>query len=519
LYGVTVSNEPVILTQPTLPEPRVGVPYSQALTATGPAGPYTFAVTAGALPAGLTLSSGGLLAGTPTGAGAASFTVTATSVAGVTGTLAYTTAVAPALPAPPVVPVVFGRATLPNGGVGVAYSQALTASGPAGPFAFTVTAGALPAGVTLSAGGLLSGTPTAAGTASFTVTATNPNGTSGTQAYTITLAPAAPVVPPPVVPVRRARFAVGSDVGGPATANLVDTDGSVRLSVTPFGADFTGGVRVAAADFTGDGVPDLVAGTGPGVATSVRVLDGVTGAELFSLAPFEATFTGGVFVAAGDLTGDGVPDLVITPDEGGGPRVRAFGGKGFGQIADFFGVDDLTFRGGARAAVGDVSGDGVGDLLVAAGFGGGPRVAGFDGPSVVAGNPTRLFGDFFAFENALRNGVYLAAGDLDGDGFAEVVAGAGPGGGPRVSAFAGKPLVRSGEPVRTVDFFAGDGNDRKGVRVAAKDLDGDAQADLVTGSATTGVVTTYAGKSLTAGGSAALTAFDAMPGGNGVSVG
>ena len=326
-------------------------------------------------------------------------------------------------------------------------------------------------------------------------------------------------MPVPVpVPVRLSLFAVGSDLGAAATADLVTTDGTVRLTTTPFGAEFTGGVRVAAADFTGDGVPDIVAGTGPGVPTSVRVLDGVTGAELFSVAPFEAAFTGGVFVAAGDLTGDGVPDLVITPDEGGGPRVRVFGGKGFAQFADFFGIDDPAFRGGARAAVGDVNGDGVGDLLIAAGFGGGPRVAGFVGPSV-GDTPVKLFADFFAFEPALRNGVYLSAGDLDGDGFAEVVAGAGPGGGPRVSGFSGRALVRAGQLDRFIDLFAGDVNERRGVRPAVKNLDGDGRADLVTGSATTGVVTTYAGNALAAAGTTALTAFNAFPGTNGVYVG
>src|SRR5207248_6721301 len=133
---------------------------------------------------------------------------------------------------------------------------------------------------------------------------------------------------------------------------------------------FAGGVRVAAADFNGDGVADVVAGTGPGSATHVRVLDGKDQHELFAVDPFEATFTGGVFVAAGDVNGDGVPDLVVTPDEGGGPRVRVFSGKGFSQLADFFGIDDPAFRGGARAAVGDVNGDGAGDVIVAAGFGG-----------------------------------------------------------------------------------------------------------------------------------------------------
>src|SRR5436190_2026111 len=129
----------------------------------------------------------------------------------------------------------------------------------------------------------------------------------------------------------------------------------------------------------------------PGGPTRVRVLDGKTQAELFAIDPFEAAFTGGVYVAAGDTTGDGVPELVITPDEGGGPRVRIFDGVTFGPVADFFGIADPNFRGGARAAVGDVNGDGTGDLVVAAGFLGGPRVATFDGRSLGSGSPRTLF--------------------------------------------------------------------------------------------------------------------------------
>src|SRR5205085_980685 len=184
-------------------------------------------------------------------------------------------------------------------------------------------------------------------------------------------------------------------------------------TVTAFDPTFTGGVRTAMADFTSDGVPDLVVGNGPGAATRVRVLDGTDPTnEVFAAAPFEASFTGGVYVAAGDLNGDGRPDLVITPDEGGGPRVRVFNGKGFAQLADFFGIDDPNFRGGARAAVGDVNGDGTGDLVVAAGFGGGPRVAAFNGKSLGTGSPVKGVADFFAFEQGLRNGVFVAVGSI-----------------------------------------------------------------------------------------------------------
>jgi hypothetical protein len=293
---------------------------------------------------------------------------------------------------------------------------------------------------------------------------------------------------------------------------LYNPDATRRFVLDPFG-DFTGGVRTVAADFTGDGVADLVVGTGPGTATLVRVLDGQTQEELFAVAPFEATFTGGVYVAAGDLTGDGKADLVITPDEGGGPRVRAFDGDGFAQLADFFGIDDPNFRGGARAAVGDVNNDRAGDLVVAAGFQGGPRVAGFDGRSL-GGRPVRVFGDFFAFEQGLRNGVFVAVGDLDADGFAEVIAGGGPGGGPRVTAFSGKALLGNAYTVAT-NFFGGDPGGRGGARVAVKDLDGDARADLVVGAGEDAGsrVTAYPGKSLgPAGGAAGGPDFDAYPG-------
>ncbi|MFO0849075.1 MAG: FG-GAP-like repeat-containing protein [Gemmataceae bacterium] len=330
-----------------------------------------------------------------------------------------------------------------------------------------------------------------------------------------------PVVAPKPTLVGVPQYAVGSDKAGAGTVQFFDPNGTARLidPVKPFG-DFTGGVRTAAADFNADGVPDIVAGTGPGRATRVVVLDGKTQSELFAVDPFEASFTGGVYVAAGDLTGDGRADLVITPDEGGGPRARVFSGAGFGQIADFFGIEDPNFRGGARAAVGDVNGDGKADLVVAAGFGGGPRIAVFDGTSMNP-DPTKvvkLFGDFLAFEDSLRNGTFVALGDANGDGKADVIAGGGPGGGPRVSAFSGASLLAGGDNRvnRIADFFAGDVNSRGGVRVAVKNLDGDTLADVVTGagSGAGSRVTPYTGKAIGAApfGPTDAGAFDAIPG-------
>jgi len=304
-------------------------------------------------------------------------------------------------------------------------------------------------------------------------------------------------------------FAVGEDTftnrasitGNTALAAPVASLYTPNLAVEqtiPLGSEFTGGVRVARADFNNDRTDDLLVGSGPGVAARVRVYDGKTRALISTLQPFEESFTGGVFVAAGDLTGDGRPDVIVTPDQGGGPRVRGFNGASFQPFLDFLGIADPNFRGGARAAVGDVTGDNFPDLVVAAGFGGGPRIAGWDG-SLRAGDAlTRsAFPDFFAYEQTLRNGAFVTVGDVDNDRVADVITGAGPGGGPRVKAFDGRQLLVNVQAT-FADFFAGDTTARGGVRVAAKDLDGDFQADLVTGSAPTAgrTVTTYAGKNL-----------------------
>ncbi len=322
------------------------------------------------------------------------------------------------------------------------------------------------------------------------------------------------VLIPPITPVLVGfpQFAAGADAGG-GTATLFNADKSVRFSVTPF-VGFTGGVRTASADFNNDGVADLIVGTGPGSATQVRIFDGKTQAELFSVDPFEASFKGGVYVSAGDVTGDGIPDLAITPDEGGGPRADIYSGAaGFPKLTAFFGIDDVNFRGGARSAIADMTGDGVADLIVVAGFGGGPRVAAFDGKSL-ATTPVKIIGDFFAFEQALRNGIFVTAGDINGDGFADLIAGGGPGGGPRVLALDGKSLL-SNQYVNLANFFAGDISSRGGIRVAVKDLDGDTKADLVVGSgAGAGSrVTGYLGKNIAADGTpTAQFDFDALAG-------
>jgi glucose/arabinose dehydrogenase len=308
-------------------------------------------------------------------------------------------------------------------------------------------------------------------------------------------------------------FAVGSGPGISAEAVQVDATGKALQTTSVFGGSFSGGVRVATADVNRDGVPDTIAAAGPGAGPRVTVFNGIDGAVLRDFFAFEGAFTGGLFVAAADFDGDGFADIAVSPDGGGGPRVEVFSGKDGSVLANFFGITDPNFRGGARVAAGDLNGDGVPDLAVAAGAGGGPRVAEFDGTTVRPGQtPTKLVNDFFVFDPVLRNGVYLAVGNLDGDRFGDLIAGAGPGGGPRVLTLSGALLPSQGVTAATeASFFAGDATARGGVPVAARNTDGDALDEVITGTAGGSAprVTVYgvSGSSVTP--AASFLAFDA----------
>jgi uncharacterized protein (TIGR03437 family) len=251
-----------ITTTSPLPQGTVGVAYSQTLSATGGASPYTWSVASGALPGGLALASSGTISGTPATAGAYSFTVQVKDSAAATATmtLALTIATAP--------PAIATSSALPQAFVGVAYSQTLTAAGGSAPYTWSVTSGALPGGLTLSGGGTISGTPTTAGSFSFTVQVRDSAGATATKAFTLAVVAGGSSIITTVAGTGTAGF---SGDGGPAASaqlyypNGVALDGSGNLYIGDYynhrvrkvspGGIITTVAGTGSSGFSGDGGP------------------------------------------------------------------------------------------------------------------------------------------------------------------------------------------------------------------------------------------------------------------------
>lgn len=268
-------------------------------------------------------------------------------------------------------------------------------------------------------------------------------------------------------------FAIAAgEGGGPRVQVFNATNGFLVADFAPFEPTFNGGVTVAMANVNGDFAPELIVGAGPGGGPRVRIFDGAAVISGFGFDPnaaqnviadffaFEESQRGGVFVSAGDFSGIGLfDDVIIGAGPGGGPRVRildgeritlldqSFTGLQTGDvIADFFAFES-TFRNGVTVA-GTPSQAGIlSDLVVAPGFGGSPRVRVLSGVAIT--NQRTFFtsfqlgdtiADFFAYNPAFRSGAFVAAADLNADGFSEIITGPGMGVPPIVNVFAGNQV-------------------------------------------------------------------------------
>jgi hypothetical protein len=264
-----------------------------------------------------------------------------------------------------------------------------------------------------------------------------------------------------------------------AEIRAFDAAGTRRLAYQVYDAAFQGGVRVAACDFDGDGRAEILSVAGPGGGPHVRLMKfdgaGHFTADLANFLAYDAGFVGGLFAACGDIDGDGAPELILGVDAGGGPHVRILkytpGTPGnMTAFIELFAYDP-GFRGGIRVAAGNVDGSDRASLVTGAGSGGGPHVR------VLRWSGTRFveMASFFVYDPGFRNGIFVAAGNLGGDGRAEILTAADAGGGPHLRVWTGSGADTG------VSFFAYAPSFTGGVRVAVGDVNGAGFDEIITG--------------------------------------
>ena len=356
------------------------------------------------------------------------------------------------------------------------FTVVVTNSGPSGASGVTI-AGVLPKGLsnvsfTSTQGGGAggnsaagTGTPTdvlnlpAWGRVVYTVTGTPTPGTVGTDAvrFNLTAPDGVPISSSSSLSVSAAIvtgaapkviYAVGTGVGVPGDVFVFNADGTERFRFRPYENSFTGGVRVAVGDANNDGFPDVIVSPAEGGGPRLVVVDGFTGKYLFDAFVYEPTMRNGVFVALGDTNGTGRNQIVTGPGNGGAPRVRVFDIPSQAVAQDFYAYGP-ELRGGVRVAVDSARNQ----IVTAPGEGGSPQVRVFS-------KSLTLVAQYFAGDPNSRQGVSIAVGDLDNSGRPSLVAGAGAGNPPLVSTYN----LQTGQVLN--QFQAYESSFTGGVRVA-----------------------------------------------------
>jgi hypothetical protein len=323
---------------------------------------------------------------------------------------------------------------------------------------------------------------------------------------------------------------LGPDSGLPGIVKVFDAEtGELRLQLAPFGADYKGGVRVAIGDINCDAVPDIIVANGPGIAPTVKVFNGFTGKQfpggLGQFTPYDPASKAGVYVAVADINRDGINDIITAPDAGTQATVKVFfcpdhdaPNAAFSLMYQFDPYG--KFKNGVRIAAADVNGDGrdpktsVPDIITVPGPGNAPEVKVWNGANHSSAQSP--FSTFLAFDKGSNYGLYVAAGDVNGDGRADIIVGQGQGGAPIVRVFSGAS-VTANSATKIAEFTPFESNFGGGIRVAAVDTNDDGLCEIITATGPGGKSRVRTYKLATSGAATLLDEIDAydptVPGG------
>ena len=243
----------------------------------------------------------------------------------------------------------------------------------------------------------------------------------------------------------------------------------VKSTFLAYQESFRGGLKIASGDIDGDSRDEIITGAGPDGGPHVQVFD-MNGNFMWQTMAFDERFKGGIDVAAGDVNGDGKDEIIVSQLSGGQAWIKIYKANGRKTILADFLAFASSFQGGCHIAAGDVDGDGKDEIIAGAGSSGRPHIRVFDGK----GNWTGW--DTFAFHEDFRGGVDLVSEDIDNDGRDEIIVAQNSFGQAWVKVYRAnrKKTIVS-------EFLAYAPNFKGGTNIGAGDLDQDGKAEIITG--------------------------------------
>jgi len=276
--------------------------------------------------------------------------------------------------------------------------------------------------------------------------------------------------------VQAVSLITGAGSGGGPHVRSFTTSGTVETNpnkLMAYGTDYRGGVRVATGDIDNDNIDEIITGTGENGGPHLRVFekDGTQrGIDFF---PFDSSFRGGMDVASGDFDGDGKEDIAVSQFSNGQAWVKVYRYNTTKDVLfeqNVFGTPEC----GATVAMGQLDSDANKELIVGAGNGCSSQIVAYDyQANDTAGTKKSI--SFYAYDTAIKAGVDVSAGDVDGDGKDEIAASRLKDSLPYIYVF------RYNTDHTQLASFKAYGDFQIGANVEMADIDSDGLAEVVTG--------------------------------------